>query len=273
MSRTYKIGFIGCGNMGSAMIGGVLGGMVAKREEIVASCRGGATAQRIRDQFGINCVTDNLVSADSDIVIIAVKPYQFSTILPQIREVISADQIIVSVAAGLTIQKIEEGLMTIDVAGKLKVVRAMPNTPALVGEAMTAIAPNNYMTDEDIKKVLEIFRSFGRAEVVPEDMMNVVTGVSGSSPAYIYMLIESMADAAVSEGMRREDAYTFAAQAVLGAAKMVLETGMQPGELKDSVCSPAGTTIEGVLALEEAGFRAAVAGGVRVSIKKAKEMS
>jgi pyrroline-5-carboxylate reductase len=183
------------------------------------------------------------------------------------------DQIVISVAAGKTLSMIETALMSINVAGKLKVVRAMPNTPALVGEAMTAITPNANLNEEDIAKVKALFESFGQVEVVPESMMNAVIGVSGSSPAFIYMLIEAMADAAVVEGMPRAQAYKFAAQSVLGSAKMVLETGMHPGALKDAVCSPGGTTIAGVEALEQCGFRGTVMEGIRATVAKAEEMS
>ena len=149
----------------------------------------------------------------------------------------------------------------------------MPNTPALVVEAMSAVCFNTNMTENDKKIVLDMLRSFGKAEVVPESMMDAVVGVSGSSPAYVYMFIEAMADAAVMHGMPRAQAYTFAAQSVLGAAKMVLETGKHPGELKDNVCSPGGTTIEAVAALEQNGLRAAVIDAIDVCVKKSQEMS
>ena len=140
----------------------------------------------------------------------------------------------------------------------VKIVRTMPNTPALVGEGMTAACPNAYVTEDEKKYALELLGSFGKVEVVPEHLIDAVVAVSGSSPAYVFLLIEAMADAAVAEGMPRQQAYQFAAQAVYGSAKMVLETGKHPGELKDMVCSPAGTTIEAVRVLEEKGLRSAV---------------
>jgi pyrroline-5-carboxylate reductase len=149
----------------------------------------------------------------------------------------------------------------------------MPNTPALVGAAMSALCPNDKVTPEEVKLVESLFNSFGRAEVVPESMMDAVVGVSGSSPAYVYMFIEAMADAAVADGMPRAQAYKFAAQSVLGAAKMVLETGKHPGELKDAVCSPGGTTIEAVAALEHGGFRDTVISAQRACSKKSYDMS
>ena len=177
------------------------------------------------------------------------------------------DCIVVSIAAGQPIANIKALL------GEVRLIRAMPNTPALVGAAMSALCPNDKVTPEEVKLVESLFNSFGRAEVVPESMMDAVVGVSGSSPAYVYMFIEAMADAAVADGMPRAQAYKFAAQSVLGAAKMVLETGKHPGELKDAVCSPGGTTIEAVAALEHGGFRDTVISAQRACSKKSYDMS
>ena len=154
----------------------------------------------------------------------------------------------------------------------LKIIRTMPNTPALVGEGITAVCCNGNVTEEDWNKAAAMIQSFGKCEVVPEHLMDVVTSVSGSSPAYVFMFIEAMADAAVADGMPRNQAYKFAAQAVLGSAKMVLETGTHPGELKDMVCSPGGTTIEAVRVLEEKGMRSAVFEAMKACTKKAKGM-
>ena len=148
----------------------------------------------------------------------------------------------------------------------------MPNTPAMVGEAMSALTPNGELSKEDMALAVRLFEALGRAEVVPENLMDAVTGLSGSSPAYIYMLIEAMADAVVASGLPRSQAYTFAAQAVLGSAKMVLETGLVPGQLKDQVTSPGGTTIAGLKALEEGGFRGLVMDGILAAVKKSEEM-
>ena len=154
----------------------------------------------------------------------------------------------------------------------LKVVRLMPNTPAQVGEGMTGVCRNELVTDDDLEQVLKITDSFGKTQVVPERLMDAVGAVSGCSPAYVFIFIEAMADAAVAQGMPRKQAYQFAAQSVLGSAKMVLETGMHPGELKDMVCSPAGTTIEGVRTLEKAGFRSAVFEALQACADKGKKM-
>lgn len=146
----------------------------------------------------------------------------------------------------------------------------MPNTPALVGEGMTGVCANDLVKEEELQLVLTLLKSFGRAEVVPEYLMDTVTGVSGSSPAYVFLFLEALADAAVAEGMPRKQAYEFAAQSVLGSAKMLLETGMHPGELKDMVCSPGGTTIEAVAVLERENLRSAVIDATRACIRKSK---
>ena len=148
----------------------------------------------------------------------------------------------------------------------------MPNTPALVGEGMSCVCGNTKCSSEDVDTVCRIFAGFGKTEIVEEDMIDVVVGVSGSSPAYVFMFIEAMADAAVADGMPRAQAYRFAAQAVLGSAKMVLETGKHPGELKDMVCSPKGTTIEAVRVLEEKGLRSAVFEAMKACVKKGREV-
>ncbi len=174
-------------------------------------------------------------------------------VLSEITSSLNKDSLVVSIAAGITLDQLARAL-----GHDRKIIRAMPNTPALVNAGMTSVTPNALVTPEDTADVLNIFRCFGEAEVIAEPMIHPVVGVSGSSPAYVFMFIEAMADAAVLGGMPRAQAYKFAAQAVMGSAKMVLETGEHPGTLKDMVCSPGGTTIEAVRVLEEKGFRAAV---------------
>ena len=177
------------------------------------------------------------------------------------------DKIIITIAPGKTLAWLEEKF-----GKKVKIVRTMPNTPAMVMEGMTAASPNSYLSEEEVKYACHILESFGKVEVIPERLMDAVVGVSGSSPAYVFILIEAMADAAVSDGMPRAQAYKFAAQAVMGSAKMVLETGKHPGELKDMVCSPAGTTIEAVRVLEGTGFRSSVIEAMKACTDIAKGM-
>ena len=208
----------------------------------------------MRKEHGIHVTADNREAAvKSEVLVLSVKPQYYEQAISEIRDCIRDEQIIVTLAPGKTLSWLEEKF------GKpVKIVRTMPNTPALVGEGMTAACPNQYVTDQEKEYVLRLLGAFGKVEVVPEHLIDAVVAVSGSSPAYVFMLIEAMADAAVAEGMPRAQAYEFAAQAVYGSAKMVLETGKHPGELKDMVCSPAGTTIEAVRVLEKEGFRSAV---------------
>lgn len=261
------IGFIGMGNMGGAMLSGVISSGKYAPEEIYASDANCEALERVKKEYGINVSQSNSAAAGCDMLVLAVKPAFLYDVIDEIKDVVSENTIIVSIAAGQSVEKIENAF-----GKKIKLVRVMPNTPALVGEAMSALAPNGGATDADTARVREFFECFGKAELVSEKLMDAVTGVSGSSPAYAFMFIEAMADAAVNAGMPRKAAYTFAAQSLLGSAKMVLETGMHPGELKDMVCSPGGTTIEAVKVLEEKGFRAAVMDAVDVCVKKSRSM-
>ena len=203
----------------------------------------------------------------AEVIILSVKPQFYESVINEIKDDIKKDQIVITIAPGKTLAWLSEKF------GKdIKLVRTMPNTPAMVGEGMTAACPNEHMTEEEIAYVRTLLESFSRVEIVPERLMDVVVSVSGSSPAYVFVMIEAMADAAVSGGMPRAQAYQFAAQAVLGSAKMVLDTGKHPGELKDMVCSPAGTTIEAVRTLEERGFRSAIIEAMKVCEEISKSL-
>ena len=265
--KVMTIGFIGIGNMGGAMLGGAIRSGHFKPEDIYASDISRDALQKIKDEYKINTAKDNKEAAGCDMLILAVKPQFLYGVIDDIKDSVSSETLIVSIAAGQSIEKIENAF-----GKKIRLVRVMPNTPALVGEAMSAISGNENVLPEQMNTVKEFFECFGKAEIVPEKLMDAVTGVSGSSPAYIFMLIEAMADAAVNAGMMRSQAYIFAAQAVLGSAKMVLETGLHPGILKDMVCSPAGTTIEAVKTLEDKGFRSAVMDAIDVCVKKSQSM-
>lgn len=262
------LGFIGCGNMAQAMLKGILEKGLYQPENILVSRRNEAALGQIQEQFLVQTTTDNRqVAKKADILILAVKPFQFETVIREIRDEVKEDVLVISIAAGQTMENIERFF------GKnIKLVRSMPNTPALVLEGASGVCFNERITDDDKKKAMDIFSSFGIAHEVSEAMINVVIGVSGSSPAYVFLFIEAMADAAVADGMPRAQAYELAAQSVLGSAKMVLETGKHPGELKDMVCSPAGTTIEAVRVLEKEGFRSAVIEAMKACVKKAQEM-
>lgn len=260
-----KIGFIGCGNMATAMINGILKSGICQAQDLAASAKSGATRKKIKNELQI-CAADSnpQVAAFADIVFLAVKPQYYEQVIAQIKDTVKKEQLIVSIAPGKSLQQLEALFEK-----PVKLVRAMPNTPAMVGEGMTAYCVNGHVTLEEKKQAAAILECFGKAEEVEESMMNAVVSVSGSSPAYVFLFLEAMADAAVADGMPRAKAYTFAAQAVLGSAKMVLETGMHPGALKDMVCSPGGTTIEAVRVLEEKGMRSSVIEAMRACAKKA----
>lgn len=263
-----KIGFIGCGNMASAMMGGIVKNQICSPKEITVHDLLPAAVERVQSAYDVTPASSNqAVVEQSQIIVLAVKPQFYEDVIREIAPSVQENQIIVTIAPGKTLAWLGE------VFGKeLPIVRTMPNTPAMVGEGITAVCPNENVAPEMLDSVLKMLGGFGKAEVIPERLMDAVVAVSGSSPAYIFMLIEAMADAAVAEGMPRQQAYTFASQAVLGSAKMVLETGKHPGELKDMVCSPAGTTIEAVQVLEETGFRSSVMQAMRVCAKKSRSM-
>lgn len=264
-----KIGFIGLGNMAMAMIGGMLQKEVVKPENIIGSARTAATRERVKTKYDIVIADSNAqVAAQADVLFLAVKPVFFPEVIAEIRGTVRPKTLIVSIAAGKSMCYLKEAFGEPD----RKLIRCMPNTPALVLEGCTGVCAGETVTEEELEEVLVLLRAFGKASVVPERLMDVVVGVSGSSPAYVFLFIEAMADAAVAEGMPRDLAYEFAAQAVLGSAKMVLDTGMHPGVLKDMVCSPGGTTIQAVKVLEEKGFRAAIMDAVEACIGKSRDM-
>lgn len=264
-----KIGFIGLGNMATAMIGGILAKGMAKAEDIVGYSKTAATMDKVKSKYNITIAINNKdVAATVDILFLAVKPLFLDEVIEEIKNTVDADTLIVSIAAGRSLNYLENAFGR----PELKLVCCMPNTPALVLEGCTGICAGERVSQEELQSVVGLMEAFGRAEVVPERLMDVVVGVSGSSPAYVFMFIEAMADEAVAAGMPRAQAYKFVSQAVLGSARMVLETGKHPGELKDMVCSPGGTTIEAVKVLEEKGFRGTVMDAVEACIEKSKNM-
>jgi pyrroline-5-carboxylate reductase len=264
-----KIGFIGCGNMATAIIGGILKNQIITPQEILAFDKMEAVQKKIKDELGICLAQSNVdVVQNSEVVVLAVKPQFYPEVISEIRSYVTEEQLIVTIAPGKSLQWLEGRF-----GHPYKFIRTMPNTPALVGEGITAACASEAVSEEDKVLITRILNSFGQTEWVSENLMDVVVSVSGSSPAYVFMFIEAMADAAVADGMPRTQAYKFAAQAVLGSAKMVLETGKHPGELKDMVCSPAGTTIEAVRTLEKLGFRSAVIEAMKTCTEKSKSLS
>lgn len=263
-----NIGIIGCGNMGSAIINGIITTNFVSSDQVYVYDKATDKANDLKDKLGLHISPDPMALAKKvDILILAVKPNVSQVVLNEIQGSLSSKQIVVSIMAGITIDTLEKSLGT-----DKKIVRVMPNTPALVQAAMSALSVNSNVSESDLETVVAMFNQLGKAEVIEEGLMDIVTGISGSSPAYVFMMIEAMADAAVQGGMPREKAYTFVAQAVMGSAKMVLDTKLHPGVLKDMVTSPAGTTIEAVASLEKNGFRHSLIKAIEKATEKSKDL-
>ena len=261
-----KIGFIGGGNMASAILGGLLERSYVP-DDIYISDKNSDALEKLNSKYSVHTSDNNTFVAErAEILFICVKPNIVPLVLNEIKNYINKETVIVSIAAGTSIEAIENYL-----SSNNKIIRVMPNTPAFVGEGMSAVCSNK-AGEESLGMVSSMLECIGRCEIVAEKLMDTVTAVSGSSPAYVFMLIEAMADAAVQGGMTRDMAYKFASQAVLGSAKMVLETGKHPGELKDMVCSPGGTTIEAVAVLEKNGFRNSIIKAMEACRKKSESM-
>ncbi len=263
-----NIGFIGGGNMGGAMMKGILASGKCKKEEIMVFDPAQEVLRARKEELGIRIAAcEKEVAEFADILFLAVKPQYYGEVIAAVRDSVRAEEMIVSIAPGKNL-----AWLAGEFGKPVKIIRTMPNTPAMVMEGMMGMCPNEHVSGEEMVLVRDICEGFGRTETVGENLMDVVTAVSGSSPAYVFLLIEAMADAAVAAGMPRAQSYRFASQAVLGSARMVLETGKHPGELKDMVCSPGGTTIEAVRVLEEKGLRSAVFEAVRACVEKSRQM-
>ena len=263
-----KLGFIGCGNMAQAMIKGVIKNEILKPEEIIASDAYKAGLEIANAMYGITVAESNVeVVEKSDVIFLAVKPYLYEEVSAEIKGFLKPNQIVITIAPGKTLEWLAQQL-----GENTKIVRTMPNTPSMVGEGMTGVCRNKLVTDEEIDEICRIMRGFGRAEIVPEYLMDVVVAVSSSSPAYVFMFIEAMADAASADGMTRDQAYQFAAQAVYGSAKMILETHKHPGQLKDMVCQPGGTTLEAIRVLESHKLRSSIFEAMKACVSHAKKM-
>ena len=261
-----KLGFIGCGNMASAIMSGIISNGLIQADEIIGADVFAPSKEKAKETLGIQIAESNIeVVQKADAFVLSIKPQFYAQVIAEIKDYVKENQIVITLAPGKTLKWLEEQF------GKpVKLVRTMPNTPAMVQEGMTAACASSSVTTEELAYVCDILKAFGDVEVVPEKLMDAVVAVSGSSPAYVFMMIEAMADAAVAEGMPRSQAYKFAAKAVMGSAKMVLETGKHPGELKDMVCSPGGTTIEAVKVLEETGFKGSIMQAMEVCAEKSR---
>ncbi|WP_285767809.1 pyrroline-5-carboxylate reductase [Peribacillus sp. SI8-4] len=261
-----KIGFIGCGKMGEAMLEGMLLAEVISPDGVMVSTASMETMSKISTKHKVKGTIDNEeVAAFADILFLGIQPAMHKQVLEEVKDHVKGSTVIITMAAGIDISMIESSFER-----AVKVVRTMPNTPSLVGAGMTAISVNDEISDDDLAAVTSLLDSFGKTEIIHEGLMDAVPAISGSSPAYVYMFIEALADGGVRDGIPRKQAYRMAAQAVMGAAKMVLETERHPAALKDDVCTPGGSTIAAVAALEEAQLRAGVLRAMKACTDKTK---
>jgi pyrroline-5-carboxylate reductase len=263
-----KVGFVGAGNMGEALIKGLLAANLVPGEAIYASDPRRERLQALDKQYGIQLAADNVeLISKTDVGILAVKPQIMASVLRQIAAAVTQRVLLISIAAGVSTATIRATL------GKdARLIRVMPNTPALVLEGVTAIAKADGLEPGDLETAEEIFAAVGKVVVLGEDAMDAVTGLSGSGPAYVAVVIESLADGGVKVGLDRITAMTLATQTVLGAARLLLETGLHPGALKDMVSSPGGTSIAGIAALEEGGIRTTFIKAVERATHRSREL-
>ena len=274
---SHKVGFIGVGNMGGALLKSVVrynketlknNSEDQKLFSVSAFDINSQLLKKLAGEMDIIEETSAInLAKNCDIIVLAIKPQYCDNVLNEIKPAITDKKVIVSIIVGLSTRYFKSV-----VGSHARVVRTMPNTPALVGEGMTLISWNDSVNEDEREAIIQLFSCSGRVEELEENLMNEVTALTGSSPAYVFILIEAMADAAVKSGIQRKLAYRLAAQAVLGSAKMVLDTGKHPAELKDMVCSPAGTTIEAVATLEQEGFRNAIIKAMDECTRKAREI-
>ena len=267
MTNLQKIGFIGGGNMAEAMIKGLLAAAVPANK-ITASEPSEIRRNHLIEVFGIQLADNNIELMEScDVVVLSIKPQIFVEVLEEVSAVQMGDKLMISILAGVTTASIEKFF-----EGAPKVVRVMPNTPALVGEAASAICRGHHASEADLLMVKQLFESVGKVQLIDERQMDAATGLSGSGPAYIYTVIEALADGGVREGLRRDIAHALAVQTVVGAALMVRETGEHPAILRDQVCSPGGTAIAGISTLEKHGLRTTLMEAVSASAARSREL-
>jgi pyrroline-5-carboxylate reductase len=266
---SLRWGFIGSGRMASALARGMIRAGVAEPGRILASDPHPAARDSLANDAGIVVHATNApVIAASDVIVLAVKPQSMASVLAEIAPMLAPRHLVVSIAAGVSIDTMARAL-----GESTRLIRVMPNTPALLGEGASAFALGPAATEADAEAVRIFLESVGRAARVPESQLDAVTGLSGSGPAFVYMIVEALSDGGVRAGLPRDVATTLAAQTVLGAAKMVLETGLHPGTLKDQVTSPGGTTIAGVQVLERAALRGALIDAVEAAARRSAELA
>ncbi len=265
-----RIAVVGVGKLGGTLCSALVRQGVVPAVQLVGTTAHAASAEAAAAQLGIRVLTDNVAAVrDADLIVLSVKPQGMRGILDELGPVVRPDQVVLTVAAAVSTRFVEDAL-----AEGVPVLRAMPNLPALIGKGMTVLCAGRRAKPAHVALAKEIFAAVGQvAEIDGEELMDAVTGLSGSGPAYGYIIIESLAEGGVKAGLRRSLATTMAAQSILGAAAMVLETGQHPALLKDMVTTPAGTTVNGLMALEEGNIRVALIKAVEAATAKAKELS
>ncbi len=264
-----RVAILGAGKMGGILLQAFLKNNLLLPDQLVATVQHPDRALALSAQFGVNVGTDNLAAArEADVILLGVKPIQVPALIAEILPALTPAKLLLSFAASVKTRSIE------DAAGcDLAVIRAMPNTPALLSAGATALCSGRFVSPEQIALALRIFSTVGRSVVVDEKHMDAVTGLSGSGPAFLYIIIEALAEAGVNVGLPRDVATMLAAQTAYGSARMVLETGYHPALLKDAVTTPAGTTVDGILALEEGGLRATLINAVKRATERARELA
>lgn len=270
MLSNQTVAVIGAGNIGRALIGGLIKGHEFNPSQLWATRRNTSALDELADAFpGINTTKDNAAAVgEASVVVIAVKPQNVREVIADIKGAVRADTLVISVLAGITTESLRD-----QIGQDVPVVRAMPNTPALVDEGATAISGGRHANAEHVALVEHIFEAVGHVEIVPEYLMDAVTGLSGSGPAYVYMFIEALTDAGVKQGIPRPTSFRLAAQTVYGAAKLVKETGKHPAILRDEVTTPGGTAIAAVAELESHGMRTMLINAVATATARSKELS
>ena len=267
--KGVRVAVLGAGKMGGILLDAFLANHLLRPDQIAATVRHTERARELGDRWGVVVGTDNLAAAEAaDILLLGVKPVQIAGLIEEIRPALHSGKILLSLAASVKTHTIE------DAAGcELPVVRAMPNTPATVAEGMTALCGGRFAGADALALATRMFATVGRTVVLDEKHMDAVTGLSGSGPAFLYIIIEALAEAGVNVGLPRDVATLLAAQTTLGSAKMVLETGAHPALLKDAVTTPAGCTVDGILELEEGGLRVTLIKAVKRSTQRARELA
>jgi pyrroline-5-carboxylate reductase len=266
--KTRRLGFLGAGNMSGAIIEGLVQGDASAAHRIVASDASADRLEHLRARHGIRTTGSNrTLVGDCDVLVLGVKPQIVDQVLSEVGSDIRGSQLVVSIAAGVTIAALESRLPS-----GSRVVRAMPNSPATVQAGATALAAGSHAREDDQRVARELFESVGRVVILSEGLLDAVTGLSGSGPAYVMVIIEALADGGVKAGLPRDTALLLAAQTLLGSAKLVLETGEHPARLKDMVASPGGTTIAGLHMLERGGIRSTLIDAVEAASKRAREL-